>query len=234
MNKTVIITGASRGIGLELAKKFKNSGHNVVGTYLNSEISHLKKLNIDMIKSDVCSFSEIESVYSYAINKYKKVDIVVNNAGVALSQKFILDVSEEEFNKVINVNLKGVFNSTKLAVNHMLSNGGKIINISSIFALKGGSCESVYSASKAGVLAFSRAVAEELSSSNLSVCSIVLGIVDTDMNEHLSYEEKLEFVKSCGLKKLARPSEVANKIFKISSKIGDNGKIYKLFVGNFL
>lgn len=235
MNKTVIITGASRGIGLELAKKFKNNGYNVVGTYLNSKLEALKltKLNIDMICADVSCYEEMQSVYSYAIKKYKRVDLVINNAGIALPQKFILDVTDNEFNSVLNVNLKGVFNSTKLAVNHMLSNGGKIINISSILALKGGSCEAVYSASKAGVLAFSRAVAEELESSSVLVCAVVLGLIDTDMNGHLSNEEKLEFVKSFELKKIASPNMVASKIFKIAKNIGDNGKVYKIFAGKF-
>ncbi len=236
MNKTVIITGASRGIGFELAKKFKKYGYNVVGTYLSSEsqATELKKLNIDVLKADVSIFNEIEAVFSYAVDKYKKIDVVINNAGVALKQKFILDVTEDEFDKVLGVNLKGVFNTTKCAVNNMLSFGGKIINISSIFALKGGSCEAVYSASKAGVTAFSRAVAEELESSPLSVCTAVLGLVDTGMNGHLSRNEKLEFVRGCGLKNIATPVKVANKIFKIAKVKGDNGKVYKISVGNFL
>lgn len=236
MNKTVIITGASRGIGYELAKRFKKSNYNVVGTYLNStnNASKLEKLNIDMIKADVSKYSEIESVYAYAVNKYKSVDIVINNAGIALPQKCVLDVTEEEFNNVLNVNLKGVFNSTKLAISTMLNNAGKIINVSSIFALNGGSCEAVYSASKAGVLAFSRAVSEELSSTFVSVCTVILGLIDTDMNSHLSNEEKLEFVKSCGLKTIPKPKTVANKIFKIASMSGDNGKVYKISVGKFI
>ncbi len=236
MNKTVIITGASRGIGYELAKKFKKSGYNVVGTYLNStsKATELKKLNIDMIKADVSISSDVEALFSYAINKYNSVDVVINNAGVALKQKFILDVTEDEFDKVLGVNLKGVFNSTKCAVKNMLSNGGKIINVSSIFALKGGSCEAVYSASKAGVTAFSRAVSEEVDASPLSVCTVVLGLVDTKMNEHLTHDEKLEFVRSCGLKNIATPFTVASKIFNIVARKGDNGKVYKISVGNFL
>ena len=236
MNKTVIITGATRGIGLALLNKFKSEGYNVVGTCISSinSITELKKLNIDILKADVSSCEEMNGVFRYAKNKYGKIDVVINNAGVALNQKFILDVTEGEFDRVINVNLKGVFNVTKLAVNEMLSSGGAIINVSSVFALKGGSCEAVYSASKGGALAFSRAVSEELGASNISVCSVVLGLIDTDMNKHLTNEEKLEFVKESGLKKIPTAKAVASKIFNISKKENLNGKTYKIFTGKFL
>ncbi len=236
MEKTVIITGATRGIGLALAKKFKSEGYNVVGTFVNSSdiAEELKKLNIDIIKADVSSFKEMSGVFSYAITKYGKIDVVINNAGIALNQKFILDVTENEFDKVLGINLKGTFNVTKLAVSNMLSGGGVIINLSSIFALKGGSCEAVYSASKAGALALTRTVAEELECSNVSACSVVLGLIDTDMNNRLSEAEKLDFVKSCGLKKIPTPSLVANRIYKILDKKNLNGKVFKIFTGKFL
>lgn len=236
MGKTVLITGATRGIGLALSKKFKENGYNVVGTCVSSinSIEELKKQNIDIIKADVSSYEEMNGVFRYAKNKYGKIDVVINNAGIALNQKFILDVTEDEFDRIINVNLKGVFNVTKLAVNEMLSSGGVIINVSSIFALKGGSCEAVYSASKGGALAFTRAVAEELETSNISVCSVILGLIDTDMNKHLTDEEKLEFVIESGLKKIPTASEVASKILSISQKDNLNGKNYKIFTGKFL
>ena len=236
MGKTVLITGATRGIGLALAKKFKSEGYNVVSTCVSSinSIEELKKQNIDIIKADVSSFNEMNGVFEYAKNKYGKIDVVINNAGIALNQKFILDVTEDEFDRIINVNLKGVFNVTKLAVNEMLSSGGVIINVSSIFALKGGSCEAVYSASKGGALAFTRAVAEELETSNISVCSVILGLIDTDMNKHLTDEEKLEFVIESGLKKIPTASVVASKIFNISQKENLKGKNYKIFTGKFL
>jgi 3-oxoacyl-[acyl-carrier protein] reductase len=236
MGKTVLITGATRGIGLALAKKFKSEGYNVVGTCISSinSITELKKQNIDILKADVSSYEEMNGVFRYAKNKYGKIDVVINNAGVALNQKFILDVTEDEFDRVINVNLKGVFNVTKLAVNEMLATGGAIINLSSVFALKGGSCEAVYSASKGGALAFSRAVAEELGASNISVCSVVLGLIDTDMNNHLTNEEKLEFVKESGLKKIPTAKAVASKIFNILKKENLNGKTYKIFTGKLL
>ncbi len=236
MSKTVIITGATRGIGRALAEKFKKEGFNVVGTYLNSDslAEELKKQNIDTIKADVSKFKDLETVFSYAISKYKKIDILINNAGISLKQKFILDVTENEFDSVISVNLKGVFNSTKLGVSNMLNNGGKIINVSSIFAKSGGSCEAVYSASKAGISAFSRAVSEEVENSKLEVITVTLGLIDTDMNSHLTAEEKLGFIKNSNLKKVPTAKMVANRIYNISKKDGINGKDFKIFVGNFL
>ncbi len=236
MSKTVIITGASRGIGRALAEKFKLEGYNVVGTYLNSVslISELKEQNIDMIKADVSNFKELETVFSHAIKKYKKIDLLINNAGISQKQNFILDVTESEFDNVIGVNLKGVFNSIKLGVSNMLNSGGKIINVSSIFAKSGGSCEAVYSASKAGVSALSRAVSEELENSKIEVLTVTLGLIDTDMNAHLTDDEKLEFIKNSNLKKVPTAKMVATRIFNLSKKEGVNGKDFKIFVGNFL
>ena len=236
MKKTVIITGATRGIGLALAKKFKSEGYNVVGTFVSSyeKAEELKKLKIDIIRADVSNYKEVHGVFSYAVDKYGKIDVVINNAGIALNQKFILDVLEEEFDKVISVNLKGAFNVTKLAISNMLSSGGVIINVSSIFALKGGSCEASYSASKAGALALTRAVAEEVESSNISICSVLLGLIDTDMNNRLTREEKMDFVSSCGLKKIPTSTAVSSRIYKLLSKKDLNGKVFKIFIGKFL
>ncbi len=233
MNKTVLITGASKGIGKALALKFKREGYSVLGTYLTSSESaeELKSSGIDMLMANVSDFNQLEMVFSYAKNKYNKIDVVINNAGVSIRPKFILDVLEKDFDDVIAVNLKGVFNGTKLAVNSMLNSGGTVVNISSIFAVRGGSCEAVYSASKAGVLAFSRAVSEELSNSSVCVCSVILGLIDTEMNSHLSNEEKLDFIKSTGLKNIPTPNFVANKIFKIVNTQDVNGKVFKIGVG---
>ncbi len=235
--KTVIITGASQGIGKELAIKFSNNGYNVLAVYNNSkkDAEALKIYeNIDIFKADVSIESEVDALFSYAQNKYGKIDILINNAGIALKQKPLLDVSELEFNSVFNVNVKGVFLCTKNAVNSMLHSGGKIINVSSIFGLVGGSCEVVYSASKSAVIGFTRALSEELAYSNISVASVILGLVDTNMNAHLSYEDKLSFVKECGLENVPTASEVALKIYEIclldSSEL--NGKNFKVFTGN--
>lgn len=235
--KNVVITGASQGIGRALAIKFANNGYNVIAVYNSSKKEAeelLEYTNVDIFKADVSNSAQVESLFNYVYKKYGCVDVLINNAGVALKQKPLLDVSEGEFDSVFNVNVKGVFLCTKNAVNYMLNNGGKIINVSSIFGVTGGSCEVVYSSSKSAVIGFTRALSDELELSNIAVCSVILGLVDTKMNAHLSNQEKLDFVKECGLLKVPTPSEVADKIYQISNLKNNeiNGKNFNVFTGN--
>ena len=163
--KTIIITGASRGIGRETAIKFKQNNYNVLGTYLNSKEQALTlkdNYGIDMQPLNVADYKSVKGLFDYAADKYGKVDAVINNAGVANKQKFILDVTDSEFDDIVSVNFKGAFNVLKTAVDKMLYTGGKIVNISSIYTLQGGSCEAVYTASKYAVNGLSKAVSEEI------------------------------------------------------------------------
>ena len=133
--KTVIITGASQGIGRALAIQFSKNGYQVLAVYNSSKNAALTLLdyaNIDIFKADVSNESEVDALFNYVLNKYGSIDILINNAGVCLKQKPVLDVTSSEFDAVFNVNVKGVFLCAKNAVNSMLNNGGKIINISSI------------------------------------------------------------------------------------------------------
>ena len=234
--KTVIITGASRGIGRETAIKFKQNNYNVVGTYLNSQkqaLSLKENYGIDMQQLDASNSEIVKSFFDFAVQKYGKIDIVINNAGISKKQKFILDVTESEFDEIISVNVKGVFNVLQSAVEKMLYSGGKIVNISSIYTLQGGSCESVYTASKYAVNGLSTAVSEEVATSQLQVFTAILGLIDTDMNNHLSLDEKLEFIKEIGLTKIPSASDVADKLFDIiTSNDNQNGKEFKIFTGN--
>ena len=230
MKKIVVITGITRGIGKAIAQKFYKNGYEVLGTFINSQKDSEKLISkgIKCYKVDVSNYLEMSSFVDEIINKYGKIDVFINNAGVSLSQKFIADVNENEFDYAVKVNLKGVFNGTKLAVQNMLFNGGVIINVSSIFGLVGGSCEAVYSMTKSGVIGLTRSVSEELLNSKLSICAICPGLVDTDMNSHLSDEEKLNFINDYGLKNICKPSFVANRVFKIVNSENVNGKIYKI------
>lgn len=235
--KTVIITGASQGIGYALATLFSQNGYRVLAVYNNSKNNALTLLNyknVDIFKCDVTKKVEVDALFNYALKNYGKIDLLINNAGIALKQKPLLDVSELEFDSVFNVNVKGVFLCSQNAVNAMLNEGGKIVNVSSIFGVTGGSCEVAYSASKSAVIGFSRALAEELSYSKIAVCTVILGLVDTNMNAHLSNEEKLEFIKECGLSKIPTKEEVALKIYEICSKQNKdlNGKNFSVYTGN--
>lgn len=232
--KNAIVFGASRGIGFAVLTKLINNGYKVIGTYnstLNGEEIIANQGGIPY-KCDISSENEVNGLYEYATKIFKKIDLVINNAGICLPQKFITDVSVSEYEKIFSVNVKGTFLSTKNAVSKMLFSGGIIMNVSSVFGLYGGSCEAVYSASKSAVIGLTKSVAMEIANSNLQICSLCFGLIDTDMNKHLTEEEKLEFVKNYGLKKVPSANDVANKIFRILQKEQNiNGKIYKIYVG---
>lgn len=234
--KTVIITGASRGIGRETAIKFKQNNYNVLGTYLNSKAEALslkEEYGIDMQCLNVTDSDSVKDFFDYAVKTYGNIDAVINNAGISKKQKFILDVTDSEFDEIMSTNVKGVFNVTKNAVDKMLYSGGKIVNISSIYTLSGGSCESVYTASKYAVNGLTKAVSEEVASSNLQVFTAILGLIDTDMNSHLSLDEKLEFIKEIGLSEIPTAKDVSGKLFDIiTANENQNGKEFKIFTGN--
>lgn len=234
--KTAIVTGASRGIGKEVALKLKKEGYNVVGSYLNSlsSANELEKLGIDMLKCDVSRVDDIDALFCYAEKKYNKVDLVIANAGVAIEQKPLLDVGENEIDSLLQTNVKGVLLTDKRAVASMILNGGVILNVSSVWGLIGGSCEVAYSASKHAVIGITKALAEELSCSDIKVLAVAPGLIDTDMNAHLSSEDKMEFIKACNLDKIPKASDVADEIIKILGGCDLNGKIIPLFTGNLL
>ena len=230
--KTCIITGASRGIGKSLAITLKNKGYNVVGTYVNSqEIAKeiTSEYGIDFHKCDVANDGDVCNLFSYVQARYGGVDLVISNAGIALSQKPFFDVALSDIEKVINVNLVGTMLVNKCAINAMLPRGGTIVNVSSIFGVTGGSCEAVYSASKSGVIGFTKSIAQELEDSKIKVCALTLGLIDTDMNSHLTESEKLEFVLECGLKSVPTAQDVADGVCEILQSGIKNGEIYSLF-----
>ena len=230
--KTIIITGASSGIGKETAIKFKNEGYNVVGTYLNSKAQAIeieREYGIKFIRCDISKKEDIENLFSYTLKTFGRVDVVVANAGLALAQKPFIDVCDDEIDSLIAVNLKGTLLTNKCAVLSMLNGGGKIINVSSVFGLYGGGCEVIYSVTKSGIIGLTKSLAEELSFSNIEVCAVAPGLVDTKMNSHLSKEDKERFIEEIGVSKVATPKEIADFIYKISITDKVNGEIYKIF-----
>ena len=231
--KTVIITGASSGIGLATAIKFKSEGYNVVGSYNTNQKSALqteKEFGIPFIKCDVSNEEEVDALFRYTIKRYGGVSLVIANAGICLKQKLLIDTTQEEIERVISTNLKGAILTNKSAVLSMLGSGGRIINISSIFGLSGGSCEVVYSSTKAGVIGLTKSLSEELSSSSVEVCAVAFGLVDTPMNAHLSTEDKLDFIKDCNLEKVPSANDASNKLYEIATiKENVNGKIFSVF-----
>lgn len=186
----ILITGASRGIGKEIARRLAQDGNAVIVNYNKSE-EQAQKLqqenpNIEIYKADVSQREEVHKMIENILNKYGKIDVLVNNAGISESKVFT-DVTDEDWNKIINTNLYSAFCVTQEALPNMIHNKkGCIINISSVWGIVGASCETIYSIAKAGMDGMTKSLAKELGPSNIRVNSIAPGIIDTDMNKKLT------------------------------------------------
>ena len=191
--KNVLITGASRGIGKALVEKFTESGYRVFLNYNKSKDEALKiseKTGAIPVFADVSNSSDVKNMIQFITKTYGGISVLVNNAGISLPQKVIIDVSEEEWDNLFNVNVKGMFNVTKEILPIMINKKyGSIINISSMWGVTGGSCEVAYSASKAAVIGFTKALAKEVGPSGIRVNCVAPGVIKTDMNSNLSDED---------------------------------------------
>lgn len=211
MEKVVIVTGASRGIGREIAIKLHEKGYIVVANYNNSEKEsrELKeKYNIDIFKADVSTREGAKSIAEYTLNKYKKIDILINNAGIS-EYKLFTDITDNDWNKIINTNLYSAFAMTQEVIGNMIHNKkGCIINISSIWGLVGASLEVAYSVSKAGINGLTKALAKELGPSNIRVNAIAPGIINTDMNKNIDENTIEELKQEIPLGKIGKTIDI--------------------------
>lgn len=210
--KSVFVTGGSGGIGEKICEKFAKNGCFVgVGYNVNKEAAEnlAKKIGGIAVKINVSDSSSVTE----AIEKFAKhcgeVDVLVNCAGTALPIKTILDVSEEEYDKTFDVNMKGIFLVTKAVLPHMLEKGGAIINVSSMWGIIGGSCEAVYSATKAAVIGFTKALAKEFAGANIRVNAIAPGYIETKMNSAFSENDKELIKEDIPLSRFGTSSDVA-------------------------
>lgn len=195
----ILVTGASRGIGREIAKNLALKGNKVIANYNKSEeqAQNLQKENenIEIYKADVSKREEVKQMVEYVLNKYGKIDVLVNNAGIP-ENKLFTDVTDEDWQKIINTNLYSAFCVTQEILPNMIHNkSGCIINISSVWGIVGASCETVYSVAKAGMDAMTKSLAKELGPSSIRVNSIAPGIIDTDMNKNLTQQD-IENIKN--------------------------------------
>lgn len=227
--KVAIITGGSRGIGKEIAKKFAKENYNLVINYVSEKTNteELKKefeafgafgAEVLFIKTNVTSYEECEKMAKDAINQFGKIDVLVNNAGVT-KDSLLLRMKEEDFDTVINVNLKGTFNVTKACIPYMMKKkSGKIVNISSVVGISGNSGQANYAASKAGIIGFTKSVAKELASRNILANCIAPGYIATDMTNGLSDAVKESINNQIPLKRVGMPEEVAKAVYFLASE----------------
>ncbi len=211
--KKVFISGISGGIGTALAEKFSKEGYYVIGQYN----SVLPKVKCESIKADLSDFSGIEKVEKYLTEKHPDLDVLINNAGMDMYGLFT-DATFSELEKITYVNLLSAMEITRAVGRNMLSNKkGNIINITSIWGRDGGSCEAAYSATKGGLIAFTKAIAKEWGLSGVRCNGLCLGFIDTPMNERFSEDDKKSFCEGVALGKIGKAEEVASCAFFLAS-----------------
>lgn len=213
VNKVVVVTGGSRGIGAEIVKFLAKLGYKVVLNYNKSEsyAQDVKKElnNVEIFKADVSKKEEANALIDFAIKKYGKIDVLINNAGIAQTKLFT-EITDEDWNNIIGTNLNSAFYCSREAVKNMIHNkSGLIINISSIWGITGASCEVAYSTSKAAINGFTKALAKELGPSNIRVNAIAPGILNTEMNSYLSEDEIKNIKEEIPLEKIGDPVDIA-------------------------
>lgn len=226
MSKTVLITGASRGIGRATAIRFAQKGYNVVINYLRSVdaayslLQQLKDINcnVTLIQADISNRTQVRGMISQATAQFGGIDVLVNNSGIA-QQKLFTDITEADWNTMFDVNVKGAFHCCQYVLPGMIRRkAGRIINVSSIWGISGASCEVHYSASKAALIGMTKALAKELGPSGITVNCVAPGVVDTDMNAALSEDDLVQLREETPLGCLGRPEDIANAIYFLSSE----------------
>ena len=220
MEKIAIVTGGSRGIGKAIVEDLARKNIKVIANYNHSEEKakklkeELEKENIliDIFKADVSKREQVKAMVDNTIKKYGKIDILINNAGIA-QEKMFQDITDEDWDNIVKVNLYSVFCTTQEVIPYMLNQkSGCIINISSIYGTNGGSCAVAYSATKAGIDGMTKSLAKELGPSNIRINSIAPGYIDTDMNEKYSEKEIEQIKEEIPLEKVGKPEDIAKCI----------------------
>ena len=224
--ETVLVTGSSRGIGKAIAQKFASENFNVVINCKNS-IDKLKELELELSKTnqnilayqcDVSDYDKTKEMFDEIEKKFGGVDILVNNAGISYIGLFN-EMSPDDWNTIVNTNLKSVYNCTHLALPYMIHNkNGSVINISSVWGNVGASCEVIYSSTKGAINSFTKALAKELGPSNIRINAIACGAIETEMNAFLTEDEKQALVDEISMMRFGKPEEVADMAFYISSE----------------
>lgn len=224
--KTVVITGSSRGIGAATAKLFAENGFNVCVNYFHSEKA-AKELTASLpsavaVKADISKKADAFALIEAATETFGHVDVLVNNAGIALPPQLVTDVSDTDYDRVFDINMKGVHNTVSAVLPQMVNRkSGNIVNISSLWGVVGGSCETVYTASKAAVIGYTKALAKELGPSGIRVNCVAPGFIRTEMNARFSEEEIASFAEETPLCRVGDPQDVAKAVFFLATDMSD-------------
>ncbi|AIY83269.1 MAG: SDR family oxidoreductase [Clostridium baratii] len=224
LGKSAIVTGASRGIGRDIAIKLSENGALVIVNYSKDEEGANETCNIIKekggfalkFKADVSNFDEAKDLVEFTVKNTGRLDIVVNNAGISNIGLF-MDSTEEDIKNLMGINLFGTLYVTKHALGHMLSRGGNIVNISSMWGEVGASCEVLYSSSKGGINLFTKALAKEMAPSNIRVNAIAPGVIDTSMNAFLNEEDRKDLEEEIPLGRFGKGEEIANAVVFLCS-----------------
>ena len=219
--RVALVTGGSRGIGRAIAEKFAKIGYNLVINYVsdNTNLDEIKegfsKYGVEVLleKADVSNFNECEKMVTSAIEKFGKIDTLVNNAGIT-RDNLLMRMKEDDLDKVISINLKGTFNLTKLVTPYMMKKReGRIVNISSVVGVMGNAGQSNYAASKAGIIGFTKSVAKELATRNILANCVAPGFIATDMTSVLNEKVKENISAQIPLKRMGTAEEIANAVY---------------------
>lgn len=224
--KTALITGAARGIGKAIAIKLASAGYDVAINYRtkNEELDALKNqienefgVKCELVQGDVANFEDAEKMVKETVEKLGQIDVLVNNAGITKDGLF-MRMSQEDFEKVIDVNLVGTFNVTRNAIPFMVKKrSGRVINISSVVGIIGNAGQVNYSASKAGIIGFTKSLAREVASRNILVNAVAPGFIETDMTNVLTDTVKENINAQIPLKRMGSAEDVANLVKFLAS-----------------
>lgn len=226
MSKVALITGATRGIGKQIAITLAKNGYDIAINYrtqnddLKNTKQEIEKNNVKClaVKGDVAIFEDCEKFVEEVIKEFGKIDVLVNNAGIT-RDTLIMRMKKEDFESVINTNLVGTFNVTKNVISHMIkARFGKIINISSVVGVYGNAGQTNYAASKAGIIGFTKSLAKEVASRNILVNAVAPGFIETGMTDVLKDEIKQDIQKNIPLKRIGTPQDVANVVNFLASE----------------
>ena len=225
MDKVALITGAARGIGKQIEITLAKEGYNIALNYRTNTDSiiefkeKIESYNVEclLVQGDVSIYEDTERIAKETFEKFGKIDVLVNNAGIT-KDMLLLRMKPEDFMSVVNVNLTGTYNMTKNVSNYMMkARSGRIINVSSVVGLSGNAGQANYSASKAGIIGFTKSLAKELASRNILVNAVAPGFIETDMTSVLKDDVKEKIFEQITLKREGTAEEVANVVKFLAS-----------------